>query len=244
MGFVHASGKDSDAGHHYGHGKFETFATFLICMTLLLVGAGIFWSGFRKMLNFFQGEILVQPSWIALGAALISLLVKEFLFRYTVSVGKRTRNQAVIANGWHHRSDSLSSIASALGIAGAILLGPRYSVLDPVAGMVVSLFIFKVSIKLGLPSINELLEASLPEETEKEISDTIMNTAGVCSFHRLKTRKIGNVYAIDVHIQLDRDISFIRSHDIATAIEIRLREKYGNQTQISIHTEPVKKLKE
>lgn len=244
IGFVHVSGKESDAGHHYGHGKYETFATFLISTALLLVGAGIFWSGFRKMMRFFQGEALGLPSWIALAAALVSLLVKELLFRYTVIVGRRINNQAVIANGWHHRSDALSSIASALGISGAMLLGPSWSVLDPLAGMVVSFFIFRVALQLGLPSINELLEASLPKGTEKEINDIIRETEGVRSHHRLKTRKIGSIIAIDVHIHLDRDISFVRSHDIATALEIRLREKYGSKTQISIHTEPERELKE
>lgn len=244
IGFVHASGKEIDDSHHYGHGKFETFATFLISMALLAVGAGICWSGIRKMRLFFQGEVLAHPSWIALGAAFLSLLVKELLFRYTLAVGKRINNQAVIANGWHHRSDAFSSIASALGIAGAIVLGPRWTVLDPVAGVVVSFFIFKVALQLGLPSINELLEASLPKEIEKEIIDIITGTEGVRSYHRLKTRKIGSVYAIDVHINLDRDISFVHSHDIATAIEIRLRSRYGKQTQISVHTEPVKELKE
>jgi len=244
IGFVHVSGKESDDSHPYGHGKFETFATFLISMSLLAVGAGIFWSGMHKILLFFQGEALGQPSWIALIAALISLLVKEILFRYTASVGKRIDNQAVVANAWHHRSDALSSIASAIGIAGAIAMGPHWSVLDPMAGMVVSFFVFKVSLQLGWPSINELLEASLPSEIEKEIRDTILDTGGVCSFHRLKTRKVGSVYAIDVHIQLDREISFVRSHDIATDLEIRLRRKFGKRTLISIHTEPVKELKE
>jgi len=126
-----------------------------------------------------------------------------------------------------------------LGIAGAIYLGEKWHLLDPLAGIIVSLFIIKVSLQLGLPSISELLETALPKEIENEIRDIIMRIDGVRDYHRLKTRKIGTIYAIDVHIQLDRTISFVRSHDIATEIENKLREKYGKLTQISIHTEPL-----
>ncbi|PKP41214.1 MAG: cation-efflux pump [Bacteroidetes bacterium HGW-Bacteroidetes-10] len=239
LAFVNISGKDSDNDHRYGHGKFETFATLIISLALFAVGMGILINGIESIVAVIRGEELSQPKMIALWAALLSIVSKEILFRYTIIVGKKINNQAVIANGWHHRSDSLSSIGTALGIAGAIYLGESWRILDPVAGVVVSFFIMKVSVDLGLPSVKELLEASLPDEVVAEIEEVIMSHPEVKRFHHLKTRKIGNAFAIDVHIKLDKEISFVASHDVATDIERAFREKYGMQTHISIHTEPV-----
>jgi cation diffusion facilitator family transporter len=240
LAFVHVSDKESDEDHRYGHGKFETFATMLISMALLFVGLGICYSGIRNIIRSVSGEILLQPSYIALIAAIVSILSKEWLAGYTVRVGKSINNQAVIANAWHHRSDALSSIGTMLGIGGAIFLGEKWRLLDPLAGVVVSFFIVQVAVRIGMPSIKELLEVALPDEIEKEILDIIHETPGVKASHKLKTRKVGNVYAIDIHVKLDPDISFINSHDIATEIEKNLREKYGERTQINIHTEPFK----
>lgn len=239
LAFVHISDKESDEDHRYGHGKFETFATLLISLALFAVGMGILINGIESVVAVLRGEELAKPGLIALWAALFSIVSKEILFKYTIVIGKKINNQAVIANGWHHRSDSLSSIGTALGIGGAIFLGESWRILDPLAGVVVSFFIMKVSIDLGLPSIKELLEASLPEEIVKEIEEIIVSHPEVKRFHHLKTRKIGNAFAIDVHIKLDKNISFVASHDVATDIERAFREKYGMQTHISIHTEPV-----
>lgn len=240
IAFVNVANKGCDDEHRYGHGKYETFATLIISVALLLVGLGIFFSGAVNIWNAWHGEMLEQPGKIALWAALISIVVKEWLYRYTIVVGKRINSSAVIANGWHHRSDAFSSIGTALGISGAIFLGDQWRILDPIAGVVVSVFIVKVAISLGMPSVRELLESSLPREVEAEIIDLIRQNKEIRAFHHLKTRKIGNVYAIDVHIKLDQDISFLHSHDIATELEKELRNHYGQQTQISVHTEPFK----
>jgi cation diffusion facilitator family transporter len=240
IAFVRISDKGSDHNHRYGHGKFETFATLLISLALIFVGIGICWSGVENIYLSLKGDVLGKPSYIALGAAIVSIISKEWLFRYTIKVGRDINNQAVIANGWHHRSDAFSSIGTLLGISGAMFLGQQWRILDPLAGVVVSFFIIKVAIELGRPSVNELLEAALPAETEKEILDIIHQIDGVRESHRLKTRRIGSVYAIDIHVQLDRHISFIESHDIATKIEQNLRAKYGQLTHINIHTEPLK----
>ncbi len=238
--FVGISGRDSDENHHYGHGKFETFATLIISFVLLLVAIGICWSGIEKILNVFKGIPLGQPSMIALIAAVISIMVKEALYRYTVKVGNAIHSQAVVANAWHHRSDAFSSIGTLLGIGGAILLGGKWVVLDPIAAVIVSFFIGKVAIEIGFPSVMELLEAALPPAVEKEILSIIYLSPEVKGSHRLRTRKIGNIYAIEIHVLLERDISFVASHDVASAIETRLREKYGKETIISIHTEPLR----
>ena len=236
--FIGISGKEKDEDHRYGHGKYETFATLLISLALILVGIGIFWSGISKIIQVVNGGVLEQPTYLALFAAIISIISKEALFWYTKSVGDKINSNAVIANAWHHRSDAFSSIGTTLGISGAIFLGESWRILDPIAGVIVSFFILKVAFELGMPSIHELLERSLPQETEKSIVDIIESHPDVIFQHNLKTRKIGNIFAIDVHIKLDKDISFVKSHDVATEIEVSLREKFGEKTVTNIHTEP------
>ena len=236
--FIGISDKDKDDDHRYGHGKFETFATLLISLALILVGIGIFWSGLSKIIQVFEGNILEKPTYLALVAALVSIVSKEALFWYTKIVGDKINSNAVIANAWHHRSDAFSSIGTALGISGAIFLGESWRILDPIAGVIVSVFILKVAFELGMPSVHELLERSLPKETEKSIIEIIEAHPDVIFQHNLKTRKIGNIFAIDVHIKLDKDISFVKSHDVATEIEVSLREKFGSKTVTNIHTEP------
>jgi len=237
--FVRISDKEIDEGHPYGHGKFETFSTFLIAFILFLVGLGIFYEGMSKIISATKGEALPQPQMIALWATLISIVCKEGLFQYTQKTGERINSQSVIANAWHHRSDAFSSIGVAVGIGGAIFFGNQWVILDPVAGVIVSFFILKTAIKLSLPCIQELMESSLPEATVREIEALIMQDGEIKSFHKLRTRKIGDVYAVDVHIQLSNTISLVQAHNIAGALSHRIRVTFGNRTQINIHTEPV-----
>ena len=236
--FIGISGKEKDDDHRYGHGKYETFATLLISLALMLVAIGIFWSGLTKVIQVFRGEILEQPTYLALAAAIVSIIFKEGLYWYTIKTGEKIKSNADIANAWHHRSDAFSSIGTAVGVSGAIFLGETWRILDPIAGVIVSVFIVKVAFELGMPSMHELLEKSLPKETEKAIVDIIESHPEVILQHNLKTRKIGYIYAIDVHIKLDKNISFVKSHDVATEIEISLREKFGEKTVTNIHTEP------
>ena len=207
LAFVRVSGKPRDDDHDYGHGKYETLATAIIGIVLLLVGVGIFYNGCLSIVHFLQGEPLKRPDRLALIAALISIVVKEALYRYTVAEGRKLDSQAVMANAWHHRSDALSSIGTAVGIGGAVLLGERWAILDPLAAILVSYFIVRVAIKLSLPSIGELLEKSLPEETEKEIESIVLGFDGVSDLHNLRTRKIGNYFAIEMHIRMDGKLS-------------------------------------
>jgi cation diffusion facilitator family transporter len=236
--FVNVSGKESDESHHYGHGKFETFATLIISLVLVGVAAGILINGAKHILMALRGEPIAQPGIIAFWAAIVSIVSKELLFRYTIREGKKINSDVVIANGWHHRSDALSSLGTALGISGAIFLGDNWRILDPIAGVIVSIFIFKVAYQLAMPSIKELLESSLPSEVVEQIEEILTSHSDIQLYHHLRTRKIGNVYAIDVHIKLDRNITFVRSHDIASEIEVEIRSRFGKGTQIIIHTEP------
>ena len=237
--FVNISSKPKDAGHDYGHGKYETLATSIIGLALLVVGVSLFWDSLHKVFDYWVlGEPLESPGWIALMAALVSILIKELLFQITYRVGKRQNSQAVIANAWHHRSDALSSIGTTLGIGGAILLGPDWHVLDPLAAMVVSVFIVKVSLELMIPAINDLLEQSLPKEVENEILSIISENPKVKEPHNLRTRRIGNDFAIEVHIRVDGDMSVREAHALTKEIERELYQKYGNTTHVVIHVEP------
>ena len=238
LAFVQVSDKGTDEDHRYGHGKFETFATLLVSVALLIVGIGIFVNGLKNIIHSLSGNILEQPSYIALIAAVVSIITKEWLYRYTVKVGKAINNQAVVANAWHHRSDAFSSIGTMVGIGGAIFFSEKWRILDPLAGVIVSFFIMKVAIELAIPSIKELLETSLPKELEKEILETIHKTAGIKYTHHFKTRKIGNNIAVDIHVKLDENLTFTESHAKTIDIEKNLKKKYGENTQISIHAEP------
>lgn len=238
--FIKISGKDRDYNHKYGHGKFETFAAMLVSFALAVVALGIFWAGVKKVINLINGIVIEKPDIIALYAAILSIISKEVLFRITRRVGIKYNSQSVVANAWHHRSDAFSSIGTSLGISGAIFLGDKWRILDPLASIIVCFFIMKVAIDIGMLSIKELLETSLPEETEREIIDIIKKTNGVKDFHNLKTRKIGNVVGIDVHIKVDKDLNVENSHKIATEIENSLKNKYGINSHIGIHIEPYK----
>ena len=240
LAFVHVSAKPQDKGHDYGHGKYETFATFIIGLALMAAATGIIVSGVAKLIDWAGGKQLAAPGWLALAAAVISILVKEILFHYTVRSGKRLDSQALVANAWHHRSDALSSIGTTVGIGGAILLGNRWTVLDPLASVLVGCMLVKVSIDLLRTSMRELTESSLSGEIEQEIEDIIRSFPDVSEPHNLRTRRIGNRFAIEAHVRMDGNVSLTAAHDRATAIEKRLRERYGPQTHITIHMEPVK----
>ena len=236
--FTHISSKGKDRDHSFGHGKFETLATLIVSIILLAVGADLMAGGVKSIIAVVGGEVLPKPGYIALAAAIVSIVAKEILYRVTVRKGQKVNSPVVIANAWHHRSDAFSSVGSLVGIGGAILLGEKWTVLDPLASCAISVAIIVVAVKMALPSLAELLETSLPENIEKEITQTAMEVAGVNDIHELKTRRNGISFIIDAHIVVSPDMTVVEAHDIATAVEDRLREKYGNETQISIHVEP------
>lgn len=238
--FVKISGKPEDEDHKYGHGKYETLATALIGIALFAVGIGLLVNGATKVSEVINGAVLPAPSMIVLVVAAVSIIAKEILYRYTVHVGQNLNSQAVIANAWHHRSDAFSSIGTLVGIGGAIFLGERWRILDPIAAIVVSAFIIKVAIDLIKPCVDELLERSLPTETEKQILGIIASFPEVSSPHHLRTRRIGNHIAIEVHLRMDGQTTLENAHAIATAVEKRLKEEFGADTHIGIHMEPVK----
>lgn len=230
--------KPVDHEHDYGHGKFETLATAFIGLALLVAGGGIFWQGARKIFLSLTGSPLDKPGNVALIAAIISIILKEWLYRYTVKVGDEIGSQAVVANAWHHRSDAFSSIGTMLGIGGAIILGERWRILDPIAAVIVSFFIIKVAFSIVVVSVKELSEGSLDDAVEDEILKIVAGCPGVIKPHDLRTRKIGYNIAVDIHVYVKRDLTICAAHDIATDVEQRLRKRFGAETFISVHTEP------
>jgi len=236
--FLKISSKGRDKDHDFGHGKFETMATFILSIILVIVAAEILSGGISKIKAILSGETIPAPSFIALLAAAVSIVAKEFCYQITAHVGKKVNSPAVTANAWHHRSDAFSSIGSLLGIGAAILLGKKWVILDPIMGCAISIAIFVVAIKMALPAMKELLDISLPEETENEIIKIASEVEGVTNVHNLKTRRNGPSIIIDAHIMVDHNLSIVDAHRIATTVEERLTATYGTGTQISIHIEP------
>ena len=238
--FIRISSKPQDKSHDYGYGKYETLATTIIGLALFIVGAGLLWNSVTQIYLVWQGNVIPEPGMLAFWAALISIITKECVFQFTVYIGKKVNSQAVMANAWHHRSDAFSSIGTALGIGGAIFLGEDWRILDPIAALVVSLFILKVAAGLLKDCIDELTEKSLPEDFEKDIEDLINQIPDVSGLHNLRTRKIGNHYAIEMHIRMNGDLSLLESHRKSSDLERIIKDKYGNNTHVGIHVEPIK----
>ena len=236
--FLKISGKSRDKDHDFGHGKFETMATFILSIILIVVAARILSTGIDNIRKVLGGEEIATPGKIALIAAIVSIAAKEFCYQITAHVGRKVDSPAVMANAWHHRSDALSSVGSLIGIAGAICLGSRWIILDPIMGCVISIVIFVVAVKMALPSARQLLDVSLPEETEKTILDIASRVDGVTDVHNLKTRQSGPSIIMDMHIMVDHNITIVEAHHIATQVEARLTEHFGSETQINVHIEP------
>ena len=237
--FVHISDKPQDRSHEYGHGKYETLAMTIIGFALLAVAVGIVLGGATKIAAWAGGAQLRAPGMLALWAALLSIVLKEATFRYSMAEARKLHSQAVEANAWHHRSDALSSIGTAVGIGGAIFLGQRWTVLDPIASVLVGLFIIKVAVFLLRDGIGDLMEHSLPDEVENEILQLAASVPGVAEPHDLHTRRIGNHYAIELHILMDGNMPLREAHDKASEVEDLLRNHYGEETHIAVHVEPI-----
>ncbi len=238
--FIHISSKPADRKHEYGHGKFETLATSFIGLALMVVAGGIAYNACLALWAWLHGTDLPAPGMLALWAALVSILLKELTYRYTASKGRKLNSPALEANAWHHRSDALSSLGTLVGIGGAILLGRRWTVLDPLASLVVAFFIIRVAWKLLRQSLGELTEAALPENVQKDIQQIVASFPDVSDLHNLRTRRIGNHYAMEFHIRMDGNVTLIEAHSRAHYIEKALREHFGPDTLVTVHVEPTK----
>lgn len=240
IAFARISAKPKDDGHDYGHGKYEMLATIIISLALVAVGVGILLSSMRSIRTVIEGGVLPRPGGVALIAAVLSIVAKEILYRYTVRVGRAIDSPSVVANAWHHRSDALSSLGTLVGIGCAFFLGETWRIADPIAALVVAVFIFKIALDLIRSGLGELLEQSLPAETEEEILRIVSADPAVKEPHNLRTRRIGASIAIEVHIRVDGEMTVRESHDHTVDIERRLRDRFGRGTMIAIHVEPEK----
>ena len=238
--FVRLSSKPADNDHDYGHGKYETLATSVIGLALAVVAVLIGWDGLEKIVYVLQGNRLESPGIIALWAALLSIVLKEWIFRATRKVANEVKSKALEANAWHHRSDALSSVGTAIGIGGAVMLGDGWAILDPIAAIVVCVLIIVTAFRIIRQASGELLEESLPEETEDRIEQIVYQDTLVSDIHKLHTRRIGNIIAIEMHLRMPAGITLAESHVHATAIEQSLKTEFGKGTHIMLHIEPTK----
>lgn len=230
--------KPPDGDHKYGHGKIETLSALGIALILAFVGLKLLWEGGKTINDIIHGAQIATPGWLAVGAALLSIVAKEWLFRRTRTVGQETDNQAIVANAWHHRSDALSSIGVAAGVTAAILLGGKWVILDPIASVIVSVMILVAAISVGKSSLKELLETSLGDNIEQEIKTISLEIEGVLNPHQIRTRRIGKDIAIDMHIDVAPDLTVTQAHDICTEVEESLRKRFGDSTFVTVHCEP------
>lgn len=240
IAFAKISAKPKDEGHDYGHGKYETLATIIISLALAAVGTGILVNSIGAIRVVVDGGLLPRPGTVALLAAAVSIVVKEILYRYTVREGRRVSSPSMIANAWHHRSDALSSLGTLAGIGCAYFLGDKWRIADPIAALVVAVFIFKIAFDLIRTGLDELLERSLPEDVEEEILRVVAANPEVREPHNLRTRRIGASIAVEVHVRVDGAMSVCRSHELTEDIERRLRARFGEGTMIAIHVESLK----
>ena len=240
VAFARVSAKPKDEGHDYGHGKFETLAAILVGLALVAVGGGILAEGVQAIRRVVHGGELARPGGIALAAAAVSIVVKEWLYRYTVRAGRTLRSPSVVANAWHHRSDALSSLGTLAGIGCAYFLGPAWRIADPIAALLVAVFIFKIAFDQIRAGLDALLERSLPADMEQEILRIVTADPAVRQPHNLRTRRIGAAIAVEVHIRVDGEMSVRRAHALTVDIERRLRARFGAETMIAIHVEDAK----
>lgn len=238
--FVKLSNKPADSDHDYGHGKYETFATLIIGTLLAIVGIGMMWGGGEKILDILSGTMIPTPGWTAFAAGIASIVAKETIFQYTMHVARRTHSNTLAANAWHHRSDALSSVGTCAGIGGAIILGNDWVILDPLAAVVVSVIVTVSALKIMRTAVNELLEKSLPENIERDIIDIVDEDPLLQHVHHLRTRAIGSIYTIDMHVRMPGDMTLSEAHRHTILLEQRLRQAYGKGTIINIHIEPLK----
>lgn len=238
--FVKLSNKPADSDHDYGHGKYETFATLIIGTLLAIVGIGMMWGGGEKILDILSGTMIPTPGWTAFAAGIASIVAKETIFQYTMHAARRTHSNTLAANAWHHRSDALSSVGTCAGIGGAIILGNDWVILDPLAAVVVSVIVTVSALKIMRTAVNELLEKSLPENIERDIIDIVDEDPLLQHVHHLRTRAIGSIYTIDMHVRMPGDMTLSEAHRHTILLEQRLRQAYGKGTIINIHIEPLK----
>ena len=230
--------KPRDEDHAYGHGKYETIVAAIIGLALAYVGLRIAGAAIHRIFDTMKGEPLTTPSTFAFWAAVVSIVVKEWLYRATMKVARRTGNAALVANAWHHRSDAFSSIATAAGVGAAAFLGHDWLILDPIAALFVSIFLFKIAWQIVREQVGGLTDQNLAPEVCEEILALARGIPGITEPHNLRTRMVGRFPVIDLHIRLRADLPLCEAHDLATTLEKALQRRFGKETIANLHLEP------
>lgn len=237
---IRYSRKPKDADHAYGHGKYETLVAALVGVTLFFVGLKIGLGAIHTLFDAMRGESVPKPAQIAFWAAIISIISKEILYRKTVLVGRRIENDSVVANAWHHRSDALSSIGTALGIGLATFLGAQWTIMDPIAAIVVSFLLLKVSTEIVKEQIGSLTERSLSADVHDEIEAMALSFPDISYPHNLRTRSVGKTIVIDLHVRVNPEMRVADAHAVVSKLEDKLHERFGEDTIANVHIEPLK----
>ncbi len=229
--FAHKIGQlPADENHPYGHGRAETLGATLVGAVIMVAGLGLAYGSWEIIAT----DAFRTPTWPALAAAVISIAVKEILFRYTRAAGETTHSPSLVANAWHHRSDALSSIAALIGIGGAMA---GYPIMDPVAAIVVSVMILKVGYNIAFSGLSDLMDTALSEEETRRIATMINGMPGVVQTHNLRTRRIGGEVLMDVHILVDPEVSVTEGHHIAENVRRELIRAMDNVQDILVHVD-------
>lgn len=223
------AGREADENHPYGHGRFETLATILVGLALLAVATGLVLDAADRL----EGK---RPLWIprpeVIAAALLSILTKEWLYRYTLRIAQKTRSSLLLANAWHHRSDAVSSIVVLIGAAGALT---GYHIADAVAAIIVTLMIFKMGLEFIWQSLQELVDTALPGERVQEIARAILEVEGVKNLHLLRTRQMAGQTLVEVHIEVEPTISVSEGHAIADWVRDHLKTRFEEIAEVTVH---------
>jgi cation diffusion facilitator family transporter len=227
------SKKAADAEHPYGHYRFENAASFIVGLLLLAVGIGMIGSAGNKLMN---PTLIAQVHSMALWVALSALVIKEGLFRYMLHVAQRVRSSMLIANAWHARSDAASSLIVALGIIGNLL---GFTLLDSVAALIIGLFIIKMGWGFTWSALKDLMDHAVSTQHIEQIQQIILTTPGIQGAHNLRTRKLGDLIAIDVHIEVEGSLSIQQGHDITLLTQERIKQALPMVISIMIHIDPV-----
>ena len=231
---VRASKKEADSRHPYGHERIECVASLILGSILFMTGIGIGIASIKKII-LGQSDGIESPKEIALIAAIISIATKEVMFRYTRAVAKKLNSDAFMADAWHHRSDAFSSIGSLIGI-GAAMLG--FKIMDPIAGLIICIFIFKIAFDVIMVAISKMLDTSCGKEYEDKMTNFISAQEGVIGVDLLRTRTFGNKIYVDAEISVDGNLRLREAHSIAERVHNEVENNFDNIKHIMIHVNP------
>lgn len=229
---THHSNIDADEDHPYGHARYETFATITLAVLLTAVGIGI---GVDAAYRLLDAERLAIPGMITLWVAGASIASKEILYQYTMIVARRVKSSLLEANAWHHRTDAISSIVVFVGIAGAMW---GYPMLDSIAAIIVALMICKIGWELGHQSFQELVDTGLDQETLAQVEQAVLDVHGVKQLHMLRSRRMGHMALVDLHILVAPRLSVSEGHQISEAVEMALIEQFEEIQDVTVHIDP------